>query len=104
MGPLCQPALVCDPCLSQEPGVLCRTFSHGDSCFLNRSWSLLCQEYVKNLVDFSNSVVGHLDRFDQIQKQLDDGHNVILLANHQTEADPGKAPLLCWECAMWLLH
>ena len=33
-------------------------------------------------------------RFTEVQRQLDSGENVILLANHQTEADPGVFALL----------
>eukprot|EP00197_Chlamydomonas_leiostraca_P002655 CAMPEP_0202857142 /NCGR_PEP_ID=MMETSP1391-20130828/193_1 /ASSEMBLY_ACC=CAM_ASM_000867 /TAXON_ID=1034604 /ORGANISM="Chlamydomonas leiostraca, Strain SAG 11-49" /LENGTH=415 /DNA_ID=CAMNT_0049535905 /DNA_START=63 /DNA_END=1310 /DNA_ORIENTATION=+ len=47
------------------------------------------QRYVGSLTDFNNSVLGHKDRWDQIQAYIDAGHNVVLLANHQTEADPG---------------
>ncbi|GMH40008.1 hypothetical protein BSKO_07912 [Bryopsis sp. KO-2023] len=47
------------------------------------------QKYVGNLVDFKNSVVGHIDRWGEIERQIKAGENVILLANHQTEADPG---------------
>jgi glycerol-3-phosphate O-acyltransferase len=46
------------------------------------------QRYVRNLIDFDASVVGHLEIFDTIQAQLEAGENVVLLANHQTEADP----------------
>ena len=55
---------------------------------------LLCmlQNYVRNLVNFDISVVGHLDNFDRMQAYLDQGDNVVCLANHQTEADPGDAP------------
>lgn len=49
---------------------------------------------MRNLIDFSKSVVGHLDNFDRIEACLAAGENVILLANHQSEADPG-APLAC---------
>ena len=38
--------------------------------------------------------VGHLKHFDALQEQLQQGHNVVLLANHQTEADPGVWALL----------
>ena len=47
------------------------------------------QNWVSNLIDFSKSVVGHLDNFDRIEACLAAGENVILLANHQSEADPG---------------
>ena len=52
------------------------------------------QNYVRTLINFNKSVVGHIDRFQQIQKQLEAGDNVVLLANHQTEADPGVWALL----------
>jgi glycerol-3-phosphate O-acyltransferase len=47
------------------------------------------QNYVGSLIDFSKSVLGHPDRWGTIKQQLKDKHNVVLLANHQTEADPG---------------
>ena len=49
----------------------------------------MLQNYVRNLVNFDISVVGHLDNFDRMQSYLDQGDNVVCLANHQTEADPG---------------
>ena len=52
----------------------------------------MLQNYVLNLVNFDISVVGHLDNFDKMQAYLDQGDNVVCLANHQTEADPGNAP------------
>ena len=33
-------------------------------------------------------------RFTEVQRQLEAGDNIILLANHQTEADPGVFALL----------
>ncbi len=47
------------------------------------------QRYVGSLTDFDTSVLGYPERFDTIRDQLAAGHNVVLLANHQTEADPG---------------
>lgn len=52
------------------------------------------QNYVRNLIDFDNSVVGHLGNFNKIEQLLAKGDNVVLLANHQTEADPGGKRLL----------
>lgn len=52
------------------------------------------QNYVRTLINFNKSVVGHLERFQKVQEQLDAGDNVVLLANHQTEADPGVWALL----------
>lgn len=40
------------------------------------------------LVDETHSRILNLKHLDTIQKQLSQGHNVILLANHQTECDP----------------
>ena len=40
-------------------------------------------------------MVGNLHNFDRIEQLLAKGDNVVLLANHQTEADPGEqAPTL----------
>ncbi|GLC41494.1 hypothetical protein PLESTB_001005500 [Pleodorina starrii] len=47
------------------------------------------QRYVGTLIDFKNSVLGHRERWDRVQELLSQKHNVVLLANHQTEADPG---------------
>ena len=49
-------------------------------------------------------VLGHRDRFDRIEQQLAAGENVVLLANHQTEADPAVSSrdavqvgsIYCW--------
>ena len=72
--------------------------------------ALRLQNYVRNLVDFRSSVVGHLEHFDRVAAYLAAGDNVVMLANHQTEADPGAHPLLppsahslarrgvCWCC------
>jgi glycerol-3-phosphate O-acyltransferase len=47
------------------------------------------QRYVGSLIDFNSSYIGHLERFDRIQQEINAGDNVIILANHQSEADPG---------------
>lgn len=47
------------------------------------------QKYVGSLIDFSKSFLGYTDRFALIEEQLAAGDNVIFLANHQSEADPG---------------
>lgn len=54
----------------------------------------LGNEYVGALVDWRRSVIWHQERLDAIVKQLDAGENVILLANHQSEADAAFIPLL----------
>lgn len=42
-------------------------------------------------------MLGHRERFDRIEQQLAAGENVVLLANHQTEADPAVSPHdACW--------
>ncbi len=48
------------------------------------------QNYVRNLINFNISVLGHLENFDKVASYLEQGHNVVMLANHQTEADPGE--------------
>ncbi len=50
----------------------------------------MVQNYVRNLINFDISVVGHLENFDKAAEYLARGDNVIMLANHQTEADPGE--------------
>jgi glycerol-3-phosphate O-acyltransferase len=47
------------------------------------------QRYVGSLIDFESSVLGRPDRWQRVADQLKNGDNVVLLANHQTEADPG---------------
>lgn len=62
-------------------------------CVVNRAE--FGQRYVRNLIDFDNSVVGHLEIFDEIERQLSAGENVVMLANHQTEADPAVRMPVC---------
>lgn len=52
------------------------------------------QNYVRNLIDFKRSYVGNLHNFDKIEQLLAKGDNVVVLANHQTEADPAVWALL----------
>ena len=54
----------------------------------------LGNEYVGALVDWKRSVLRNAERWSTIQAQLDAGENVILLANHQSEADAAFIPLL----------
>ena len=65
---------------TQMPGIQNQELSFG---FL--------QNYVRNLIDFENSVLGGSDNLDKIEQYLSQGHNVVVLANHQTEADPGAS-------------
>lgn len=45
-------------------------------------------DFVKPLIDLKNSSIEGLDNLKEIQKKIEAGENVVLLANHQTEADP----------------
>ncbi|PSC67442.1 Glycerol-3-phosphate chloroplastic [Micractinium conductrix] len=62
------------------------------------NYFLFGQRYIRGLIDFKNSVLGHADTFKQINKQLVAGENVILIANHQSEADPAAFALLLEKC------
>ncbi|CAN1334054.1 Glycerol-3-phosphate acyltransferase, chloroplastic [Linum perenne] len=52
------------------------------------------QNYIRPLIDFRNSYVGNVSIFSEIEEKLQQGHNVILMSNHQTEADPAVIALL----------
>ncbi|KAE8727057.1 Glycerol-3-phosphate acyltransferase [Hibiscus syriacus] len=52
------------------------------------------QNYIRPLIDFRNSYVGNLFLFYEIEEKLKQGHNVVLISNHQTEADPAVIALL----------
>lgn len=52
------------------------------------------QNYIRPLIDFCNSYVGNLSLFCDIEQKLCQGHNVVLMSNHQTEADPAVIALL----------
>ncbi|KAM0967320.1 hypothetical protein FF1_023003 [Malus domestica] len=52
------------------------------------------QNYIRPLVDFRNSYVGNLSIFYEIEEKLQQGHNIFLISNHQTEADPAVIALL----------
>lgn len=52
------------------------------------------QNYIRPLIDFKNSYVGNLSLFYEIEEKLNQGHNVVLISNHQTEADPAVIALL----------
>ena len=47
------------------------------------------QRYCGNLINFDTSFVGNAEGFRRIRSQLDAGDNVVVMANHQSEADPG---------------
>ncbi len=50
--------------------------------------------FVKPLIDMSHSSVRGIENLDEIIEHLRQGHNVILLSNHQTEADPQAISVL----------
>ncbi|GMJ16044.1 ACYLTRANSFERASE 1 [Hibiscus trionum] len=52
------------------------------------------QNYIRPLVDFRNSYLGNLSVFNEIEEKLKQGHNVVLISNHQSEADPAIIALL----------
>ncbi|KAK8690968.1 hypothetical protein V6N13_074491 [Hibiscus sabdariffa] len=52
------------------------------------------QNYIRPLVDFRNSYLGNLSIFNEIEEKLKQGHNVVLISNHQSEADPAIIALL----------
>ncbi|XP_059440786.1 glycerol-3-phosphate acyltransferase ATS12, chloroplastic [Corylus avellana] len=52
------------------------------------------QSYIRPLVDFRNSYVGNISLFNEIEEKLQKGHNIVLMSNHQTEADPAIIALL----------
>ncbi|KAF3449308.1 hypothetical protein FNV43_RR10036 [Rhamnella rubrinervis] len=52
------------------------------------------QNYIRPLVDFRNSYVGNISIFSEMEEKLKEGHNIVLISNHQTEADPAVIALL----------
>ncbi|KDP30701.1 hypothetical protein JCGZ_16136 [Jatropha curcas] len=52
------------------------------------------QNYIRPLVDFRNSYVGNISLFHEVEEKLQQGHNIVLMSNHQTEADPAIIALL----------
>ncbi|KAK6140961.1 hypothetical protein DH2020_025294 [Rehmannia glutinosa] len=52
------------------------------------------QKYIGPLLDFRNSFIGNISLFNEMEKKLRQGENVILISNHQTEADPAIIALL----------
>ncbi|XP_039142074.1 glycerol-3-phosphate acyltransferase ATS12, chloroplastic isoform X5 [Dioscorea cayenensis subsp. rotundata] len=52
------------------------------------------QNYIRPLVDFSRSYVGNISIFYDMEEILRQGHNIVLMSNHQTEADPAIIALL----------
>ncbi|KAL8254468.1 hypothetical protein R6Q59_032689 [Mikania micrantha] len=52
------------------------------------------QDYIRPLINFRESYVGNISLFHEMEEQLKQGENVILISNHQTEADPVIISLL----------
>ncbi|XAR70671.1 Glycerol-3-phosphate 1-O-acyltransferase [Bertholletia excelsa] len=52
------------------------------------------QNYIRPLVDFRSSYVGNISIFYEMDEKLQQGHNIVLISNHQTEADPAIIALL----------
>ncbi|TYJ41181.1 hypothetical protein E1A91_A03G003000v1 [Gossypium mustelinum] len=57
-------------------------------------YHMFVQNYIRPLIDFRNSYIGNLSFFYEIEEKLKQGHNVVLISNHQTEADPAIIALL----------
>jgi len=54
----------------------------------------MANAYIGSLIDFERSLLKNCSRWSEIQQQLEDGENVILLGNHQSEGDAAFIPLL----------
>ncbi|KAJ4728583.1 Glycerol-3-phosphate acyltransferase, chloroplastic [Melia azedarach] len=52
------------------------------------------QNYIRPLIDFRNSYIGNVSLFCEMEEKLKQGHNIVLISNHQTEADPAVIALL----------
>ncbi|CAN4128116.1 unnamed protein product [Withania somnifera] len=52
------------------------------------------QNYIRQLLDFRSSYVGNISVFSEMEEKLKQGDNVILMSNHQSEADPAIIALL----------
>jgi glycerol-3-phosphate O-acyltransferase len=51
-------------------------------------------DFLRPLVDFSLSSIGGMQHLEEIALHVKNGNNIILLANHQIEADPQAISLL----------
>ncbi|PKA55733.1 Glycerol-3-phosphate acyltransferase, chloroplastic [Apostasia shenzhenica] len=52
------------------------------------------QNYIRPLIDLRKSYVGNISLFSNMEQHLQQGHNIVLFSNHQTEADPAVIALL----------
>lgn len=57
------------------------------------------QEYVKPLIDFDRSYLRNPEYWVSAKRALEKGENVVLLANHQSEADAAFLPLFFSRCS-----
>ena len=88
-------ASVCERVLLQLDPRTAFTFpSHHERILEPYNYYNFGQRYIRGLVDFTTSMLGNEEGFEEIQEQLKRGENVVLLANHQTEADPAVFALL----------
>ncbi|XAR54771.1 Glycerol-3-phosphate 1-O-acyltransferase [Bertholletia excelsa] len=55
---------------------------------------MFMQNYFRPLIDFRKSFVGNISLFKEMEEKLKQGHNIVLISNHQTEADPAIIALL----------
>lgn len=51
-------------------------------------------DFIRPLIDFEQSTVKNVSLLDKIEKQIEQGENVIFLANHQIEPDPQVISLM----------
>jgi glycerol-3-phosphate O-acyltransferase len=55
-------------------------------------------DFFRTAMDLPNSVVTGMDNLKQALKQIEAGDNVVLLANHQSEADPQVVSVMLEKC------
>ncbi|KAI8530564.1 hypothetical protein RHMOL_Rhmol11G0069600 [Rhododendron molle] len=55
---------------------------------------MFVKRYIRPLIDFRSSYVGNISIFREMEEKLQQGHNIVLISNHQTEADPAVIELL----------
>ncbi len=51
-------------------------------------------DFIRPLIDIDHSQVHGIENLENINRQLNKGENVVLLANHQTETDPQAIAIL----------
>ncbi|MQM11659.1 hypothetical protein Taro_044568 [Colocasia esculenta] len=52
------------------------------------------QNYFRPLMDLRKSYIGNISIFYDVEEKIRQGHNVVLISNHQSEADPAIIALL----------